>query len=367
MPIASASIGQVYKATLKDGRTVAVKVQRPKILNDIALDLYLLKLLSPLQTKIVNPKADDVDIEIAAGFVDEWGKGLVAEVDYKLEAKNTQDFLEAMQSRGLNAVTAPTIVEELSTSRVIVTQWMEGTRLDVDASPDVPRLCGVAVNAYLTMLLDTGVLHCDPHPGSDTPLYIPQLRYFELQIISLAYSCMGIGNLLRTTDGKLCILDWGMTLELPKDLQYSLLEFIAHVNSNNFDALPQDFVNLGATPPEKIDKVRDAGITDGFAFAMRQLSQGGGPKKIQERVRDEFRTRYGSDLSDEELREKARAEMIKQMETQLEKEGISVNGVNNVIEQSKDCSHALFCAFISVCSYASIHIHAYYSSVETEP
>ena len=245
---------------------------------------------------------------------------------------------------------------------MIVTQWMEGTRLDVDASPDVPRLCGVAVNAYLTMLLDTGVLHCDPHPGSDTPLYILQLRYFEL---SLAYSCMCIGNLLRTTDGKLCILDWGMTLELPKDLQYSLLEFIAHVNSNNFDALPQDFVNLGATPPEKIDKVRDAGITDGFAFAMRQLSQGGGPKKIQERVRDEFRTRYGSDLSDEELREKARAEMIKQMETQLEKEGISVNGVNNVIEQSKE--HCFVLSYISVCIHASVHIHAYYSSVETEP
>jgi len=55
-----------------------------------------------------------------------------------------------------------------------------------DASPDVPRLCGVAINAYLTMLLDTGTLHCDPHPG----------------------------NLLRTTDGRLCILDWGMTLQV---------------------------------------------------------------------------------------------------------------------------------------------------------
>lgn len=48
-----------------------------------------------------------------------------------------------------------------------------------------------------------GVLHCDPHPG----------------------------NLLRTTDGKLCILDWGMTLEVPNDLQYALLEFIAHINT----------------------------------------------------------------------------------------------------------------------------------------
>ena len=57
--------------------------------------------------------------------------------------------------------TAPSIVDRYSGPKVIMTEWMEGTRLDIDASPDVPRLCGVAINAYLTMLLDTGVLHCE--------------------------------------------------------------------------------------------------------------------------------------------------------------------------------------------------------------
>ena len=76
---------------------------------------------------------------------------------------------------------------------MLVTEWVDGTRLDLDASPDVPRLCGVAINAYLTMLLDTGVLHCDPHPG----------------------------NLLRSKEGKLVILDWGMTQAVPEDLQYA--------------------------------------------------------------------------------------------------------------------------------------------------
>lgn len=93
--------------------------------------------------------------------MDEWGRGFVAEVDYLLEAVNTKKFCEAMQSKGLDAVTAPRVVEELSSSTVLVTEWMDGTRLDRDASPDVPRLCGVAINAYLTMLLDTGVLHCE--------------------------------------------------------------------------------------------------------------------------------------------------------------------------------------------------------------
>ena len=95
-------------------------------------------------------------------------------------------------------------------------------RLDSAGSPDVPRLAGVAINAYLTMLLDTGVLHCDPHPG----------------------------NLLRTSDGKLCILDWGMTLGVPSDLQYALLEFIAHLNTEDYEAIPQDFINLGFSPED---------------------------------------------------------------------------------------------------------------------
>ena len=52
--------------------------------------------------------------------------------------------------------------DEEALSDLVQQEICYGTRLDRDASPDVPRLCGVAINAYLTMLLDTGVLHCDP-------------------------------------------------------------------------------------------------------------------------------------------------------------------------------------------------------------
>jgi predicted unusual protein kinase regulating ubiquinone biosynthesis (AarF/ABC1/UbiB family) len=255
-PVASASIGQVYRGELLDGRAVAVKVQRPSVLGDICLDLYLLRLLTPLQTYASNwangLATDPADVATGLALVDEWGRGFVQEVDYRLEAKNTQEFKAAMERRQLNAVTAPTVVAELSTATVLVTEWVAGSRLDRDASADVPRLCGVAVNAYLTMLLDTGTLHCDPHPG----------------------------NLLRTPDGKLCVLDWGMTLQVPPDLQYALLEFIAHVNAEDFDALPLDFVNLGFTPPEKLAQVQNSGLTEGLAFALRQLGPGGGANKV---------------------------------------------------------------------------------------
>ena len=169
-PVASASIGQVYRGTLaSNGKEVAVKVQRPGILSEIALDLYVLRLLTPIQTILQNAvngiETTQEDIDIAISLVDEWGRGFVAETDYRLEAKNTRTFEAAMRKRGLDAVCAPTIVDELVRDKVLVTEWVVGTRLDRDASPDVPRLCGVAINAYLTMLLDTGVLHCDPHPG----------------------------------------------------------------------------------------------------------------------------------------------------------------------------------------------------------
>ena len=167
-PVASASIGQVYRGTLAaTGQDVAVKVQRPGILAEIALDLHVLRLLTPIQTILQNAangiKTTPEDIETAVALVDEWGRGFVAETDYRLEAQNTINFEKAMRERGLDTVCAPPVVEDLVRDKVLVTEWVEGTRLDRDASPDVPRLCGVAINAYLTMLLDTGVLRkCSP-------------------------------------------------------------------------------------------------------------------------------------------------------------------------------------------------------------
>jgi predicted unusual protein kinase regulating ubiquinone biosynthesis (AarF/ABC1/UbiB family) len=163
LPVASASIGQVYRGTLAaTGQEVAVKVQRPGILAEIALDLHVLRILTPIQTILQNAvngvSTTQEDIDTAVALVDEWGRGFVAETDYQLEADNTRRFERAMRKRGLEAVCAPTVVEELVRDKVLVTEWVTGTRLDRDASPDVPRLCGVAINAYLTMLLDTGVL-----------------------------------------------------------------------------------------------------------------------------------------------------------------------------------------------------------------
>ena len=134
-----------------------------------------------------------------------------------------------------------------------------------------------------------------------------------------------------------------MTLEVPNDLQYALLEFIAHINVEDYDAIPQDFINLGFSPEGVTqERLKNSGITEGLSFAFRQLSAGGGPKKIQERVKAEFRDRYGSDLTDEDLREAARSDMLKRMEEQLASEGVDVKGVTNVMEEMSRRNRELF-------------------------
>lgn len=164
------------------------------------------------------------------------------------------------------------------------------------------RLCGVALNAYLVMLLETGTLHCDPHPG----------------------------NLLRTEDGKLCILDFGMTLDTPSSLQFSLLEFIAHLTAENFEDVPYDLVNLGFLKEDKVDLMVKTGSLEPLYYFLRQANQGGGGTKVRERIFEEYREKYpGAD--DEELRNYMRAEIKEQGERMAEKAS-AVTGITMKVE-----------------------------------
>ena len=93
-PIAAASLGQVYRARLKDGREVAVKVQRPNILERIAVDMHLIRESAPLLKQLGAPG----DIE---GLVDDWGYGFVNELDYRKEGENAEAFMESISKTPL--------------------------------------------------------------------------------------------------------------------------------------------------------------------------------------------------------------------------------------------------------------------------
>jgi hypothetical protein len=153
-PVAAASLGQVYKNRLRaTGETVAIKVQRPNILEKIALDMYLLREFAGILKILLNVNTDTV------GTVDAWGTGFVDELDYIQEAKNAEFFTESIAQTPLkDVVFAPTVLHEYSTGTVLTTGWVDGERLDRSSSEDVTRLCSIAMNTYLTMLLELGLL-----------------------------------------------------------------------------------------------------------------------------------------------------------------------------------------------------------------
>jgi predicted unusual protein kinase regulating ubiquinone biosynthesis (AarF/ABC1/UbiB family) len=247
-PVAAASLGQVFKAKLRStGQEVAVKVQRPNIMNQIALDMHLLREIAPVAKRSFNLNSDTV------GTVDAWGLGFVDELDYIAEAENAEYFTESIQATPLKGVVfSPPIIEECTTGKILTTEWVIGERLDKSSSEDVTILCSIAMNTYLTMMLETGVLHCDPHPG----------------------------NLLRTPEGKLCILDWGMVTRLDPDLQVTLIEHMAHLTSADYAEVPRDLLLLGFIPESKADLIEDSGIVEVLANVYGQWTSGGGVNGI---------------------------------------------------------------------------------------
>jgi ABC1 atypical kinase-like domain len=153
-PVAAASLGQVYKARLREtNEEVAIKVQRPNIMEQIALDMYLIRDIGAILKNVLKLNTD------TTGTVDAWGTGFVDELDYIQEAANGEQFSEQILETPLrDVVFAPTVLNDYSTRSVLVTAWVNGERLDRSSSQDVSVLCSIAMNTYLTMLLEFGVL-----------------------------------------------------------------------------------------------------------------------------------------------------------------------------------------------------------------
>jgi predicted unusual protein kinase regulating ubiquinone biosynthesis (AarF/ABC1/UbiB family) len=248
VPVAAASLGQVYQATLKEtDQQVAIKVQRPDIIEQIALDMHLLREMAPIFKRTFNLNSDTV------GTVDAWGSGFVDELDYLQESQNAETFMEAIGKTPLaDVVFAPTVLNEYSTGKVLVSEWIDGERLDKSSKSDVTVLCSIAMNTYLTMLLELGLLHCDPHPG----------------------------NLLRTPDGRLCILDWGMVTRLSPDLQLTLIEHVAHLTSADYAEIPRDLLLLDFIPKEKAHLIKDSGVVEVLAGIYSSWTKGGGAAAV---------------------------------------------------------------------------------------
>ncbi|XP_047325612.1 uncharacterized aarF domain-containing protein kinase At1g71810, chloroplastic isoform X2 [Impatiens glandulifera] len=196
-PVAAASLGQVYQARLRrTGRVVAVKVQRPGVQAAIALDILILRFLAGILRRVGKFNTD------LQGVVDEWASSLFREMNYKNEAKNGLKFKELYG--GIKDVLVPEMLSDLTTRKVLIMEWVE-----------------VGVYCSFNQLLECGFYHADPHPG----------------------------NLLRTYDGKLAYLDFGMMGEFKQELREGFIEACLHLINRDYDALAKDFITLGLLPP----------------------------------------------------------------------------------------------------------------------
>ncbi len=214
--------GQVYKAKLREtGEEVAIKIQRPDMLESFSLDLYLLQWVGVLMDAFCVTFTKQPPFH--QKLLDTFSRGSYSELDYELEAENQIRFHRELAYLK-HKVVIPHVYTAYTTRRILVTQWIDGIRL-VDASPDViQKMIPVGLELFLTQLLDMGLFHADGHPG----------------------------NLLVTNNGTaLCLLDFGLCVQVQESERRAMTKAIWHLMRGDVDSLlSEDAKELGFLPQD---------------------------------------------------------------------------------------------------------------------
>jgi predicted unusual protein kinase regulating ubiquinone biosynthesis (AarF/ABC1/UbiB family) len=215
-PLAAASLGQVHRATMRDGRQVAVKVQRPGIRELIVSDLEALAQIAEFA---------DTHTEVGrkygyARIVEEFRKCLLRELDYRLEARNQATLRENLA--GFDHIVVPAVIEDYSTALVLTSELVRGQKV-TELGPlgqmdlDGARLADQLFRAYLQQILVDGFVHADPHPG----------------------------NVILTDDGRIALLDVGMVTRINAVLQEKLLQLVIAISEGHGDDAATIAIKIG--------------------------------------------------------------------------------------------------------------------------
>ncbi len=203
-PAASASLGQVHYAVLRDGRPVAVKVQRPGVREQVVEDMEVIEELA----EFVDRHTEVGRRYAFTGMVEEFRRSIMAELDYQLEATNLRVL--GTNLAGYDLIVVPQPITDYSTSRVLTMDLVDGRNVgslgplalqEVDGRELVSQL----FDCYLDQILVDGFFHADPHPG----------------------------NLLLTSDGRLALVDLGMVGRVSPQLQDVLIRLLVAVSDGN--------------------------------------------------------------------------------------------------------------------------------------
>lgn len=219
-PLAAASLAQVHRATMRDGREVVVKVQRPDIREQIVEDLEALGQIAQfLDAHTELGKRYDFE-----NMLNGLRSSLLRELDFKLEASNLITFSENL--REFEQIIIPEPVEDFCTSRVLTMEYIPGKKI-TDLSPlrlmeiDGPGLARELFRAYLKQILLDGFVHADPHPG----------------------------NVFLTEGDQIAILDLGMVVRLLPGFRDNVLRLLLAISEGKGEEAAEVTIRMGEPKP----------------------------------------------------------------------------------------------------------------------
>jgi ubiquinone biosynthesis protein len=240
-PIASASIGQVHRARLPGGQVVAVKVQHPGIEGRVRTDLEILLTLAELAEKHLAEARQYQPVATAQQFQ----RTLLRELNFGREERHLRQFRRHFAEDP--SVRFPTPYTDLSTTRVLTMEFLEGTKLCDTArlrelGADLNEVARRGATVFLDMIFRDGFYHADPHPG----------------------------NLLYLPGGAIGMLDCGMVGRLDDDLREAIEDLLLAILSRNGAQLTALITRIGSVPPELDQAGLGADLTDFLAFYGHQ-------------------------------------------------------------------------------------------------
>ncbi len=269
VPLAAASLGQVYRAVLLDGSQVAVKVQRPYIESAVEADLKALTIVVNMTTRLTRfGRSFDLYTVLR-----EFRRIVMEELDYKHELANTELLREDIKH--FDYVTVPHTYPSFSTERVLTMQFCDGIKINQRAEMlargiNPTTVAERAIHLYLHMVMESGAFHADPHPGNIlvgpqgnlilldygmVGILDPAARK-QLRRLFVAVSKRDAAELSASMEGLGMIRPEADTTQLRRQIQYLLDRYYAEtlddITSLDLVAMLRDFENLLRTQPIQV-------------------------------------------------------------------------------------------------------------------